>query len=893
MLIDIARREAKFREAIAILRDESSHTKLFPPSGSERVSQGKGLDYSYRQSRKPSKRTLTRKIHDLSFGRMSVCTESSTESSESHQTNRQAKRFRVGVDFVPSSTFWQTMIHLRLEWAARLDSLTAPMFSLQFLDVVLDYHPIIRASIRGDLCKLADLVSGQGVSPFCSTTAGWTPLHYAAAYGQMDACRLLRAQGAPLCATGVRGITPLHLAAHFGRFQIFKALMKAGSDPDEYHEHGLNAIFEILSNEAVSNSPDLATFLKWLFHGQEQFVLDTEAKDNSKRGILYHVAYPPGWTSHSTRALTTIQSKTIELVLSEGARGDELDIHETSVLHAACRDGRLDLVERLVPRIYNIDAMDRRGYTPLHCAVESRKFELVSVLVREGSDINAVSHKDVYDESYDYRIGGCTPLSLAAAQNWVEMVEYLLQHGAGYRDEDVSAAFRVAVRTSRASLKTVQYFIENEIDRLNFFGIVNEAGNNSSVIEVLCMAGADIDAEGPYGWTSLGTAARWGWDDLAKKLVELGADIDKLTCGLTPLGHAAEGGHGDIVQLLLTAGAQTELTGDQMPTPWQLATSHGYGKMADNIARHTDSRSTRLIDTLQPDIAEQVIDVAEASPAVDWDLEAAAINGDLEVVEKLIEKNCTLKAGKRSVWSPLHMAINRRHWAVATRLVQAGAELNECDKDDKGRIDRPFMEAVCLENVAFIELMIRHGADVNISDHRGSTPLLQSLDLYRSYLDLTSEGCCQKACYSNGEVVRVLLSAGANVNAIDDFGRTPLGKAASIGNFDAVVALVEAGAELNKPSSQNKGEPIWDQELVYRTPLAWAALMGHENVVRYLFDAGAEWRSLQKEPALSYTHRLLMQSWFPDDAEAPSDSVPCVELLSVFPEDATGKSGCF
>ena len=56
--------------------------------------------------------------------------------------------------------------------------------------------------------------------------------------------------------------------------------------------------------------------------------------------------------------------------------------------------------------------------------------------------------------------------------------------------------------------------------------------------------------------------------------------------------------------------------------------------------------------------------------------------------------------------------------------------------------------------------------------------------------------------------------------------------------------------------------------------------MGHKNVVKFLFDSGAEWKNLKKEPALSYTHRLLMQSWFPDDPEAPVDTVPCIELLS-------------
>ena len=44
-------------------------------------------------------------------------------------------------------------------------------------------------------------------------------------------------------------------------------------------------------------------------------------------------------------------------------------------------------------------------------------------------------------------------------------------------------------------------------------------------------------------------------------------------------------------------------------------------------------------------------------------------------------------------------------------------------------------------------------------------------------------------------MVQILLKAGANINAINIFGQTALGKAAALGNFDAVVALIEAGAD--------------------------------------------------------------------------------------------------
>ena len=203
-------------------------------------------------------------VFDLSLGRLSVFNQEMTSSSEYCQHTRRTKRSRVAITFVPSPAFWQTIVHLEVEWTARFDYFLTPKLSLQLLDIVRDDHPLIRASARGDLETLKRMLSSQNVSPLCSTNTGWTPLHFAAAYGHLGACKLLIAQGAPLNATGFRGITPLHLAAHLGRLEIFKALIKAGSDPDTYHEHGLNATFEILSNEMVSGSSGLVDLIKWL-----------------------------------------------------------------------------------------------------------------------------------------------------------------------------------------------------------------------------------------------------------------------------------------------------------------------------------------------------------------------------------------------------------------------------------------------------------------------------------------------------------------------------------------------------------------------------------------------------------------------------------------------------
>ena len=494
----------------------------------------------------------------------------------------------------------------------------------------------------------------------------------------------------------------------------------------------------------------------------------------------------------------------------------------------------------------------------MHYAVESMNFELVSTLVMHGADVNIMAKYDFF-ETYYWR-GRPTPLHLAAKLNWVDVLAYLIQHGAGCCNENVSDAFDIAI--GKGNLKTVGYFLDNHVDQLDFRDTMQQATElrDAVLFEVVYKAAASLNEKNSLDNTPLGLAAIFGEVDVVEKLVELGADIDKIANGLTPLGHAAVHGHGDIARILLSAGAQPDLTGHQMPTPWQLAISNGFDEIADEIASSTKTGSSKMTsDTFAQATAEDRIDIVKAPFRYEdenWKLGKAVADGDLELTERLIKQGCNSDGRKESRFFSLSLAIIREQWAIATLLVEAMAELSSSHEDCKSILGRCLMEALTRSNIGIIDLMIRRGADVNICNETGATPLLKALNLYEPQY---KNG--RKSSHSNGAVVRTLLKAGADVNVVDEFGRTPLGKATAIGNLDAVRLLVEARAELNRPSSQNPNTPTrCVKEWVYRTPLAWAALHGYYDVVKYLFDSGAEWRSLPKEPALTYTHRLLMKS---------------------------------
>ena len=78
------------------------------------------------------------------------------------------------------------------------------------------------------------------------------------------------------------------------------------------------------------------------------------------------------------------------------------------------------------------------------------------------------------------------------------------------------------------------------------------------------------------------------------------------------------------------------------------------------------------------------------------------------------------------------------------------------------------------------------------------------------------------------EIVRHLYDSGADIEAIDDEGNTPLHIAVKRGHFDIVKYLIERGSQTET------------QDLCGNTPLNDAISIGHSEIYKYLTDHGAD-----------------------------------------------------
>ena len=163
---------------------------------------------------------------------------------------------------------------------------------------------------------------------------------------------------------------------------------------------------------------------------------------------------------------------------------------------------------------------------------------------------------------------------------------------------------------------------------------------------------------------------------------------------------------------------------------------------------------------------------------------AAAEDGNMEVVESLLEAQVVDIHQRVHGLTPFLIAFMNGHYNIARRLALAGAEVNEPNPETR---ENPFLNLMVRNKPANV---LRHyleipGVNPNITDRRGYSPLIvaaQNLDL---------------------EKVLLLLAAGADPNKRTTRGTTALYESVLNSEYDMFMALLNAGADPNIPGHSN------------------------------------------------------------------------------------------
>jgi ankyrin repeat protein len=244
---------------------------------------------------------------------------------------------------------------------------------------------------------------------------------------------------------------------------------------------------------------------------------------------------------------------------------------------------------------------------------------------------------------------------------------------------------------------------------------------------------------------------------------------------------------------------------------------HAQSPLADRIASGDRRAALAMITT--------GADVNQAQPDGTTPLQWAAYRVDRELLAALLKKGARPNVVNRYGASPLAEAVKVASAEMVAMLLGAGADPSVANEDGQ----TPLMLAARTGDVEVARLLVQHGADVN----RRETYRDQSAVMWAA-----AEGHADMVAFLVSKRADLTVRARANdwatqisseprVQYRPTGGLTPLLYAARAGCLGCVSAMIEAGADVDRPDPDGM------------TPMMMALDNRYPGVARYLLDHGA------------------------------------------------------
>jgi ankyrin repeat protein len=592
--------------------------------------------------------------------------------------------------------------------------------------------------------------------------------------GCKEVATLLIAKGADVNAKDDwSGATPLRWAAAGGHADMVELLIARGADVNARDDMLRTALHETIfdghnevAERLIANGADVnakeqdgttplheaVTAISW--HAQymegslEAKYVDVDAKDEDRREVF----------EESLEVEENLQKEMVEFLIAHGADVNAKDAHGGTVLESAMFFAPVGVVEILVVKGADIHARDEDNETPLHLVARLGREDMAELLLARGAHVNVKNRN------------GATPLGLAVGgrKNMRELLTandadgYSERGGYFYRQKQFERAIEDYTSAVRLNPKNDNpYYWRGRAWA--------EKGNFEQAV-------SDWDKAIELNWRNIlpiyyAQHLLESRDAKLDRLIRTVAtrhldDLDEVS------GYAVgySGSPGDFYTLSLI-----------LSTPFE---EDDFLKMVQNVnpvvramaliclARCDASRYGEIIRSFNRDTAEVAY--------VPFGCGVGRISLD-KLAKSIVEDRNVL-----DYWSPRHT-----DWTPDT------------PEDDM------LQKAKAEEEVKLVESLVASGADMNVKDRYGDTPLHYA------------------AGHGRKDMIDLLIAKGADINAANKKGETPLCCATLWGHKDAVEFLLIKGANINTETMRGQ------------TPLQIAIEMDYQGLSELLREHGA------------------------------------------------------